>query len=212
MRSQFLRDRHRLPLWQRATDILGPEGRALLKEMKAAYKEGHSCTSSSFDAWARNVFRAAARIEELKGRRQYVITCIKKEVRKTQLEEWLIDHPDPYDLELDDDERRAIPDEEWMAYVTERSKAERELSVLQNRTGGLILLKERVGPEQAGKLLASLMGVINIQTDLGERRLNSIMLAAAQTKIRHPGKYIEKVIHKERQCSKLSRARAHRRA
>ena len=176
MRSQFLRDKHRLALSQRATDVLGAGGLTLLKEMEDAYRESHSCPSSSFDAWARNVFRgAAARIEDRNSRRQYVATCIRKQIRIAQLEKWLGDHPDPDDLGLDDDERRAIPAEEWAAYVTERSKAERELSALQNGTDGMAVLKERVGAEQAGKLMASLMGVIDIRTIRGERRLDTIM-------------------------------------
>ena len=202
MRSQFLRDKHRRPLWQRAIDVHVSDGATLLKEMEAAYKESNCCPSSSFDPWARNVLRGCARIKEPKGRRQYIIACITNQRRIAQLEEWLRHHQDPDDLGLDDDERRAISDEEWAAYMTERSKAERELSALQNGTGGLAILKERVGAEQAGKLLATMMKVIDIRTIRGQRRLNSIMVAAAQPNIRHPGKYIEKVIRNERQRRK----------
>jgi hypothetical protein len=193
----WLRRQKRQPLPQQFLEVLGGAGPTLLKQMGAAYRDNRQHPpTSNFDSWARRVLRGCARIEDPKGRRQYVDSCIANLNRVAELEDWLNENPDPYET-LDEDDLRAMPREAFRNYFKQRTENERELCALQNGPSGLTALSKRVGPELAWKMLSVLMSVINASTKRGSRQINSVMAHAASPKVRNPERDVRACCRKE---------------
>ena len=142
--------------------------------------------------------RAEMETNSPRRRERYIAACIDRAQRIAELEQWLIDNPDPFEI-LDPEEMRGPASEELKQYYRQASNVEKELEVLRGDRPGAWMLQERIGRDHAFKLVLKLMKVFNIETAHGKRKINGILRCAAHPSIKYPARYVAVAIERERE-------------
>ena len=208
-RAAYLRKVHRVPLKQRAENVLGEDAPELLRKLREAYPKLQEVPD--FDKWVRNILRKCRQIEGKRRKRLYVEACISRHQRIPALQKYLENNPDPAEI-LDSEELRTVGKKKLEARSKEITCAEDELKLLTGEDT-YRLLRKKVGREKADLLAFRLSDVIDITDLTDEARLARFRLVlnnAAKPTTKHPEKYIARVIENERAKVRRKRRRSKR--